>query len=307
MYKKKIHLLSSGDVLAEDIHVNNKLVYKQGTVLALHHIFSLIQMGVRQVKVVEVPNEKKFEKVESTPPFIANQIDEDYYEQWFNKYFELGTNKGRYCSLIQTKEDFSCLQELFKTLLSHPLVPSMLSALKTWDLYSYNHSMDVFIIGTQWLKHMEDQNSIKKIAAGFLLHDIGKIKIPQSILQKRGRLTKKEFEIVKTHVFHGEQILNSAGFPKIICDMAMYHHKTYDNSGYPDTGAIELNLAKEIRILTIVDVFSALTLERPYRHAFSRDKALEILLKEHKKFDPFLLEDFFRFILKMENQEPSLQ
>jgi len=137
------------------------------------------------------------------------------------------------------------------------------------------------------------------IASSARLHDIGKIAIPDSILNKPDKLNDEEFEIMKKHVTAGEQIMD-----KIISKtkeetfwnnakiFASYHHERWDGKGYP-RGLKGLEIPLLGRILAVVDVYDALISERVYKKAFDHDKAVGIIISEAgKQFDPKIVEVF---------------
>jgi len=118
------------------------------------------------------------------------------------------------------------------------------------------------------------------------LHDIGKIGIPDSILNKPGKLTPEEWESVRKHPVIGADILNSSGFLKDLVPLVKYHHERYDGTGYP-SGLREEDIPKGARIIALADAFEAMTSDRPYRKAFSKEGALEqIKANINKQFDP---------------------
>lgn len=126
------------------------------------------------------------------------------------------------------------------------------------------------------------------------LHDIGKIGIPDAILLKPGKLTAEEFDQIKQHTVLGYQILKDSTSPYLMegAVIALTHHEKWDGSGYP-RGLAGENIPINGRIVSIVDVFDALTSERPYKEAWSREKALALICEQRgKQFDPRLVEVF---------------
>ena len=125
------------------------------------------------------------------------------------------------------------------------------------------------------------------------LHDVGKIAISDTILNKPGALTKEEFETMKTHPAAGEKIIDQmiertgdAEFLQYAKLTAAYHHERWDGSGYPH-GLAESKIPLHGRIMSIVDVYDALTAERPYKKAFSNDEAIGIIKRDTgRHFDP---------------------
>lgn len=131
------------------------------------------------------------------------------------------------------------------------------------------------------------------------LHDVGKIGINDATLLKAGRLDDAEFEYMKNHAELGGQTIqrminetNVESFLYIAKDMAHYHHEKWDGSGYP-RGLKGKEIPISARIMAIVDIYDALTTKRPYKEAFSHEKALEIILEgKGKSFDPKIIEIF---------------
>lgn len=140
-------------------------------------------------------------------------------------------------------------------------------------------------------------NQITDIGYAAKHHDIGKLLISQSILNKAGRLSKKEYEIIKKHPYFSYNILKNNGVKKSICEMVKHHHENWDGTGYPDgIKGQEINIGA--KIIKICDVYDALVSERPYRKALTHHEAIEIMEKSKNEFDPNLYEVFKRIILK---------
>ncbi len=127
---------------------------------------------------------------------------------------------------------------------------------------------------------------------GALLHDIGKIGIPDAILNKPGRLTPEEFAIIQHHPEIGERICRPLRFAAHICPIVRGHHERWDGRGYPDGLAGEA-ITLGARIVAIADAFDAMTTDRPYRKALARDQVWEILrLEAGKQWDAALVDAF---------------
>ena len=127
------------------------------------------------------------------------------------------------------------------------------------------------------------------------LHDIGKIATPNSILQKKGKLTPEEFEIIKTHTTVGHKILSSIDNKIFVtaADIALTHHEKYDGSGYP-YGLKGDNISFFGRIVAVADVFDALTSSRSYKKEWDMDRTIEIMKPQRgKHFDPQIYDLFF--------------
>jgi putative nucleotidyltransferase with HDIG domain len=127
---------------------------------------------------------------------------------------------------------------------------------------------------------------------GAILHDVGKLVVPSDILNKPGPLTPEERAVMERHAEAGVALLADIDFPEDVLPMVRNHHERWDGSGYPDRlGGDRIALAA--RILCIADVYDALTTTRPYRPAYPRERAMEIMRSEAGRlFDPALLAEF---------------
>lgn len=145
------------------------------------------------------------------------------------------------------------------------------------DAYTAEHSKDVAKYALVIAEKLGLSKKSKRILnkAGFL-HDIGKIGISESILNKEGKLTPEEYDEIKKHSTIGYEIVSQ--FPNLneVAIIVKYHHELLDGSGYPD-GLMAAEIPLSAQILTVSDVFSALTTDRPYRNGFSFTKALDIM------------------------------
>ena len=127
---------------------------------------------------------------------------------------------------------------------------------------------------------------------GFLLHDIGKICVPEAILGKEGPLTEEEWVIMRTHALTGAQIISSVGALARAAPIIESHHERWDGSGYP-RGLCREEIPMGARIFAIADAFDAMTSDRPYRQAMSLDSALaQVKMGAGTQFDPDLAQAF---------------
>ena len=135
---------------------------------------------------------------------------------------------------------------------------------------------------------LSDENK-KHIRYGCWLHDCGKIGVPEKILNKKGPLDWEELQIVRNHSLWGAEVANQAKFHQEVINVVLHHHEQFNGEGYP-AGLKGHNIPLEARIVTIADVFDALTTDRPYRKRFSREKAIQLLrTDEGVMFDPELV------------------
>jgi HD-GYP domain-containing protein (c-di-GMP phosphodiesterase class II) len=129
-----------------------------------------------------------------------------------------------------------------------------------------------------------------------ILHDIGKIAVPEQILDKPGKLTDEEFDIVKKHSQTGADIIASIPSYETILPGILHHHERWDGKGYPK-GLQGENIPLFARIICIADVYDALTEDRPYRKAWSEEEVLKFFEEQKlKMFDPELVDIFLNFL-----------
>jgi diguanylate cyclase (GGDEF)-like protein/putative nucleotidyltransferase with HDIG domain len=151
------------------------------------------------------------------------------------------------------------------------------------------------------------EDDINALRTGALLHDIGKLAVPDHILSKPGRLTPAEMEKIKTHALVGASILEKVGFPYPVVPTVKYHHEFWDGSGYPE-GLCGSNIPLTARILSIADSFDTLRVARPYRTAVLREEACNFLrTRAGGQFDPRLVDVFLRNLKIFENEIQAQQ
>ena len=139
---------------------------------------------------------------------------------------------------------------------------------------------------------IDDQQQLRAIEAGALLHDIGKLAVPEHILNKPGKLTAAEFERMRSHARVGAEILSEVEFPYPVVPIVRHHHENWDGTGYPD-GLSGEKIPIGARILSVVDCFDALTSDRPYRRALSvRDAFAIIDARRGSMYDPAVVDAF---------------
>ncbi|PKN04727.1 MAG: hypothetical protein CVU74_05410, partial [Deltaproteobacteria bacterium HGW-Deltaproteobacteria-9] len=146
----------------------------------------------------------------------------------------------------------------------------------------------------------DDQMRVLSISA--ILHDIGKIAVPEQILDKPAKLTAEEFDIVRKHPHAGADIISSIPSYDAILTGIMYHHERWDGTGYPE-GLQGEDIPLFARIICVADVYDALTADRPYRKAWSSNQTMQFLEEEKgKMFDPELVDVFQGVVRDMDRQ-----
>jgi response regulator RpfG family c-di-GMP phosphodiesterase len=141
-------------------------------------------------------------------------------------------------------------------------------------------------------------HELEILEAASPMHDVGKIGVPDSILQKPGKLTDAEFDVIKTHTNIGKDILGSSDreLLSIACIIAHQHHERWDGTGYPD-GLNGEKISIYARITMLADIYDALSSDRSYKTAWSEERIHDYILSERENFfDPYLVDVFFENI-----------
>jgi putative nucleotidyltransferase with HDIG domain len=160
--------------------------------------------------------------------------------------------------------------------------------------HSHVRRVQAYAVGLARALGVEDEPSLKAIEAAALLHDTGKLAVPEHILNKPGKLTDAEFEKMKQHVDVGADILSLVEFPYPVVPIVRAHHENWDGSGYP-RGVRGEDIPIGARILSVVDCFDALTSDRPYRRAMTDQAAIDILIERRgRMYDPNVVDTFIR-------------
>ncbi|WP_448523844.1 HD domain-containing phosphohydrolase [Pseudothermotoga sp.] len=176
------------------------------------------------------------------------------------------------------------------------LLSVVVKALEYYDYYTRGHSANVARYATLFAERLRlDRNSIRRLFWVGMVHDVGKIFVPQHILNKNGFLSLEEYELVKIHPLKSFELLSEAGLEDMAL-IARHHHERYDGKGYPD-GLSGENIPYESRILSIVDAFDAMTTDRPYKKAVGLQGAIaEIERCSGFQFDPYLAKKFVELL-----------
>jgi len=169
----------------------------------------------------------------------------------------------------------------------------LMKALDAKDKYTAGHSQSVERIAALLSRELGlSESHIERIRIAALLHDIGKIGVKEEVLNKPGKLTDEEMNLIREHPVKGYEILSEVPSLKDVALWVRYHHEWYNGSGYPD-GLKGEEIPLEAQILSLADVFDALVSDRPYRDAFSQEKAYKIILDhEGTQFSPKLIDAF---------------
>ena len=201
-------------------------------------------------------------------------------------YYALRSSLGR------VEDEFQHLREMKN--LYHATIEAFATAVDAKDHVTAGHVRRVQAYCRAVAREfaVSDESSLRALEAAALLHDVGKIGIPEHILNKPGRLTPDEFEVMKHHVAIGTEILSGIAFPFPVVPIVKCHHENWDGTGYP-AGVSGEEIPLGARILMVVDCFDALTSDRPYRRAMSVSEAFDILrARRGTMYDPRVVDTF---------------
>jgi len=186
-------------------------------------------------------------------------------------------------------------------------IETIAMAIDAKDQITHGHirRVQAFALGLAGRIGVTDEKLLRAIEAAALLHDTGKLAVPEYILNKPGKLTPAEFEKMKLHVTVGAEILTAVDFPFPVVPIVQCHHENWDGTGYPN-GIAGTDIPIGARILSVVDCFDALTSDRPYRPSLSAQEALEILFQRRgTMYDPLIVDTFARVYRELTpEQEP---
>lgn len=186
-------------------------------------------------------------------------------------------------------------------------VETLAMAIDAKDDVTHSHvrRVQAYALGLARALGVTDDPTLKGIEAAALLHDTGKLAVPEHILNKPGKLSEAEFEQMKRHVDVGADILSLVDFPYPVVPIVRCHHENWDGTGYP-RGVKGADIPIGARILSVVDCFDALTSDRPYRSALTTEAAFDILrARRGTMYEPMVVDTFIRVHRDLVNQMES--
>lgn len=181
-------------------------------------------------------------------------------------------------NIIVPEEVFNTIDDIMDELLSTHNIMVNLTDIRSADDYVFGHSVNVCVLALiTGIALGYERSKLKQLAVGAMLHDIGKIMVPKEILNKPGKLTNGEFEIIQKHSQWGYEILRSYNNISITSCVAAYqHHERYNGEGYPQ-GLSQNQIHEFAQIVGLVDMYDAITADRVYRKAFPPNEAYEMV------------------------------
>lgn len=275
-------------VLDQDVYTKDaRLLVAKGTSLNNHIIMKLLEFGVFNVKVKDnLTRDNSFTDFTNTYERTMGEIKSSF-------------RKIRYKQSLDISEFENIVDELIN---KHSLNNNILSYIKLIeqkDEYTFQHSINVSISAMllgKWLGYKKD--AIKHLGVAAVLHDIGKIMIPDSILNKPDKLTNMEYRIMMDHSKRGFELLKNSGISdETLRRVVLTHHERLDGRGYP-FGLKGSFISENSRIVAICDVYDAVTSKRVYKPKESPLKGLKIIFDEsYNGLDPYLCKIFLKNVV----------
>ena len=286
-----IRYVVEGSVLARPvINSSGTVLLQAGVCVTASYIGRLMAMGYDVLFI----KDERLEDVELHMS-ITGQTREAAYKTIENvsKYIESGNESSLNVSSVRVT-----IQQMLNDLLFSADILGNLTEIQGYDDYTFHHSINATIIGlVLGLASGYSEPKLLEFGMGILMHDIGKIKVPEEILNKKEPLTGAEFEEIKKHPTYGFDILRKNNdFSLLSAHVAFQHHERWDGSGYP-RGLKGSEIHEYGKLAAIADVYEALTSKRVYRKAIEPNEAYEYIVSQsNQHFDPLVLEVFKRHI-----------
>lgn len=292
MRKKSVADLKAGMVVARPVYDGMRnMLLNCGVELKDKYIVNLKRMGVSAIYIEDdlIPDIEIEDVILDSTRQKANTIVREVLQGLGN-----GSSKGIPRLNTLKKEMSSVLDNIIEQLLSNSNLVVNLSDIRTSDEYTFAHSVNVAVLAiTTAISLKVPRGELKKIGLGSMLHDMGKVKVPLSILNKNGPLSQEEFGVIKKHPDFGFDIVKLQDHvDKVSARVVMQHHEKANGNGYP-LGLQGEEISFYARICTVTDVYDALVADRPYRKAFLPHKALEIMEQNMEDFDVSVLQGFY--------------
>jgi HD-GYP domain-containing protein (c-di-GMP phosphodiesterase class II) len=274
-------------------------VKNQGVVNSQRTIELLKKQGVVRVVI-------DFDQSE-LPPVKSDDIEEaslekefsrscDIYDQSTEKVKELLLNAS-IAKPLSIEAMAELAGEITNSITRNEHAMTILTRIRQKSNYQWEHAINCAVLICGFSIYLGfKKNTVQELTLGALLHDIGTAKVSRAILEKQGKLTKNEMSVVKKHVFWGVELSKREGFTSpILIDMLVNHHERLDGSGYP-LGIGGDKISKLSRITAIVDVYDAMTGDKPYKKGMLPQAVFRHLLNEKDKFDPDIVQKFIKYL-----------
>lgn len=272
---KLITDLRPGMILKDDIIIKGVKLISKGVKLSEHQIESLYKFDLTKAEF--------YVEIEAKD---SGEAFGEKYAAFSEKTKELFNNfkVGKTHIVDEIKDE---VKNMMPTITCNTSIISQLNLIKSDDDYTYRHSVNVCMLSImlgKWLGYTEEV--LEELGVAAILHDVGKLKIPDEILNKPSRLTDMEMEIMKNHTLYGYNILSRTMDNQRILKGIAYHHEKIDGSGYP-YGIKGHHIHPYAKIITVCDIFDAMTSKRVYKEKISPFKVAQVIANDsYSTLDP---------------------
>jgi len=290
-----VDFLKPGMVLAGDLFSKEGIfIWPAKKPITQSVIDELKKKGIRELYYTKNINK---DLSQNMPPMFSEEIKEEAKEAIYNILEQVKKDEK-----VNVEEVRNVIEKLFKEMISKlGKAVINLSIVKNYDEYTYTHLINVTILSMFFSKFLGASDFvIKEVGMGAILHDIGKVKIPTSILHKPGELTEEELKIMKKHPIIGYfAIKDEPTVSTYAKKIVLFHHERFDGNGYP-LGLKFDRIGRYPQIVSLADVFDALTSERPYKPSMSIPQTLNFIMKKSGiYFEPLLAQKFIMEMSKL--------
>ncbi|WP_310601903.1 HD-GYP domain-containing protein [Anaerosporobacter sp.] len=280
--------IQSDMVLARPIYSSGCLILADGTTDLERYVESLGRLGIREIYIEDEISEGI--DVQDVITAKTRRICKDTVRKTFSSFAKEGK--------LEIENVENTVDLIIEEIMQNEDVLISLNDIGVADEYTYTHSVSTTVYALMLAQRVGySKRMMKKLAMGTILHDIGKVYIDRDVIFKEGRLTDKEYEYVKRHTLLGYNALKSCRtLSELSRIIALTHHEHIDGTGYP-RGLKGKELHQFSKIVTIADVYDALTSTRCYRTKWSNKQAMDLLMQFcGTKFDTELVGKFLQLI-----------
>lgn len=286
----------------------DRVLIARGTLLDEYLIEGLKKRHVPGVYIQEGEEDLPTVTEEVLPAYVSHKIEEyrkpdrtkvqisESVKKRISEGVQFLYNDTESAEFTSTTETIT--HDLMKAIDKNVALAVDISALKTSDEYTFKHSVDVATLSMIIAKNLgRSSQEVYQIGIAGLLHDMGKSKIPNEVLNKPARLTDEEFALMKQHSLLGYNILkDKKEFSRSISLAVLQHHEKINGTGYP-LGAQADQITPYAKILSVADIYDALVTERPYKKSFSQRTAVEMIMSMTSELDLEAMQCFLRSII----------
>jgi putative nucleotidyltransferase with HDIG domain len=265
-----INRVTEEDVLGKSILTNDgAILLRAGVKFTEAYIRKLKELGVFYVYI----EDDRLEDI-----YIEDERLEDLKKSTIKNLSVIMKNINNY-NKKDMKNSLVQVEELVEYIIESGDVNKSLYDVKTHDNYTYIHSIDTAIMATFLGVAMKfNEKQLKELGKSAILHDVGKLNINSAIINKNGTLSEEEFQEMRKHPTYGAEMLGkNIHFPKNIINAVLQHHERVDGRGYPN-GLVGDEISKYAKIVSICDVYDAISNDRSYRKKFNPNDAYELIL-----------------------------